>query len=306
MSDAAGASEWPGGDAVAVALAAKIAMLAAASRTCAVEPSSQDQRDLLEQVAAVTALKHVNGRPFDEFLGDAKERLATRAVEERLDSGRAAATLSDIADARPVDIIGDLYPELVRLAADLYEPVLGERIDPPLERDVLEYGPSDRPLPFEGHVPASRTSVLLSLYSAKFDLHSLALMPYVITHELICHIGARAIKRSRHQPDTAIRMFFADGFMDRVAWLLVTLWLDSAALEHDIPVGHLTESDVDTRQTAGRLLRGTRRVVELCGRAQRRYARGGSRDGSPGRSRCRGRRHSALRLRRDASRRRCV
>ena len=125
---------------MAVALAAKIAMLAAASRTCAVEPSSQDQRDLLEQVAAVTALKHVNGRPFDEFLGDAKERLATRAVEERLDSGRAAATLSDIADARPVDIIGDLYPELVRLAADLYEPVLGERIDPPLERDVLEYG----------------------------------------------------------------------------------------------------------------------------------------------------------------------
>ena len=102
-------------------------------------------------------------------------------------------------------------------------------------------------------------------------------MPYVITHELICHIGARAIKRSRHQPDTAIRMFFADGFIDCVAWLLVTLWLDSGALEHDIPVGHLTESDVEYTSRRPAAFRAGRAAWSNCAGALSADMRGADR-----------------------------
>src|SRR5205807_5648 len=73
MRYAAGAPAWPGEDQVAIALAAKVAMLAAASRTCAIKPSSKAQKALLDEVAKVAASKHVNGQPFPDFLVDAKE-----------------------------------------------------------------------------------------------------------------------------------------------------------------------------------------------------------------------------------------
>jgi len=245
VTDATGTPEWPRDDPVEIAFAAKVVMLAAASRTCAVDPPSQDQRDLLDEVSRVTARRHVQGRSFREFLDDAKGRLRRRASEEHFDDGSAAATLDDIGVAEPVDLIGALYGDLVRLASDVLAPALGEPIDPPLIRQVLEHGPANRPFPFEGRVPASRGRVMLSLYLARFDLRSLALLPYVLVHELVCHVGARATLAGDYPPDTDIRMFFADGFMDRVAWSLLVLWMDSGALVHDVPVGHLAESDIE-------------------------------------------------------------
>jgi hypothetical protein len=264
MGHAAPIPDWPGQDPVAIAIAAKIAMLAAASRTCAAEPSSQDQRDLLEEVGKVTARKHVGGKEFPEFLADAKVRLETRAHEERLDSGPVGETLNDIlAGAKPVDIVGALYADLVHLASEVCKDALGERFNPRLEREVLEDGP-DRPFPFRGGVPASRTYVSLVLYAADFDLRSLALIPYVLTHELVCHIGARHIGHGKRAPDPAIRMFFSDGFMDRVAWLLLMLWIDSKQLEHDVPVGHLAESDVEYASRRPHAFRAGRAAWSNC------------------------------------------
>jgi hypothetical protein len=239
MTDAAGAPAWPGNDFVSIAFAAKVALLEAAFRTCGPGPISAEHEELLAEVASVTRSTHVEGRDFPDFLSYAQEQLEDRARKDKLDRGPAAETLADLLRADPDDVIGELYDSLKCRAADLYQPFLGERFDPKLVRQVLDKRAKGGTV-FGGSVPPTRSCVNLVFYARDFDLRRLALVQYVLVHELVCHIGARAVATVDDQrADPEVAMFFADGFMDRVAWELVVTWLEDEELAHGAPLGHL-------------------------------------------------------------------
>ena len=76
-------ADWPGDDPSAIALAARVVMLSAASRTCTIGYCTDEQRVLLADIHRVTELKHVAGDSFPDFLAGAKQRLAAHMRLER-------------------------------------------------------------------------------------------------------------------------------------------------------------------------------------------------------------------------------
>jgi hypothetical protein len=232
-------ADWPGDDPSAIALAARVVMLSAASRTCTIGYCTDEQRVLLADIHRVTELKHVAGDSFPDFLAGAKQRLAAHMRLERPGPG-LDQTLADVARCEPVDLIGELYDRLVELASRVYEEDLGE---PRLSRSVIETG-AWREFPVGGAAFRDTNEVELVIYPSGFDLAALALVPYILAHELVCHIAARHTGVWVQTPEPDVRSYFSDGFMDRVAWLLLGRWMADGTLPRVTPVGQLTMQEL--------------------------------------------------------------
>jgi hypothetical protein len=270
---------WPREVAKEIALATRIVMLSAAAKTCPMYDRTDDQDAVLDAIAKVTRTKHVDGRPFAEFLDDARARLRTVAEAQVDDDDAVEETLQDIENSEPEDLVVQVYDALVPLASEAYEqtrPGTGfER--PPLRRKVMETG-GERPFYVKGHVPSSRSEVVLNLYPYGFDLTALALIPYMLAHELICHIGARDHGGYPVQPDPDVRDYFADGFMDRAAWYLVNNWLESESIPDVTPIGHLEEGEVGYAASRPPIFQAGRGAWKHCRKAVRARVATGDRD----------------------------
>lgn len=189
-----------------------------------------------------TESDHVEGRSLPEFLIGARERLHSNAALNIKDIDALEATLADIDACEVTDVVGEIYASLVGLASKVYRAVLGESFDPPLLRTVITSRES-RDFYVRGEVPASRGTVMLSMWESGFDMLSLALVPYILAHEIVCHIGARHTGIWEEVPDPDVRHYFSDGFMDRAAWLLLMQWLHEGTVPELTPVGHLSEAE---------------------------------------------------------------
>lgn len=234
---------WPAEDPLEIALAARVAMLAAASRSCILDGQSPAEEDVLDLIRRFTNVDKVEGRSFPDFLAAAIDQM--RYAEKTLISDRivVARTLDDVYGCEPRDVIGEIFGELVELASVTYNGVLSETLNVPLNRFVEFEGPKENGFHVAGGVPESRRYVALCLYARRFDLRSLALVPRILAHELICHIGARHSKPWLRPPDPDIRSFFSDGFMDCAAWRLLIQWIGTGALAGFTTAGHLSEAE---------------------------------------------------------------
>jgi hypothetical protein len=235
---------WPKTVPLEIALAARIVMLSAASRTCPLDGRTEDQDMLLDLIRLGTRPMHVEGQSFSEFLSSAVAHLEKLVKTEISDVGAVEETLVDIQACKPQDIVGATYTRLAELASEVYAPILDEPLAVPLKRTILERAPKDHPFHVTGQVPGSRKIVMLNLYAAGFDLRSLALVPRILAHELVCHVAARHTGMWAETPIPDFRAFFSDGFMDCAAWQLLLMWLEDGELLEATPVGHLTESDI--------------------------------------------------------------
>jgi hypothetical protein len=244
MSEPATWDEWPGDDPAAIALAARIVLLSEASKTCHLDNSTAEQVDLLSLIGIATDLRCVRGQAFDEFLASAKTRLQDAAVGLGLEDA-VGRTLEHIGAGPPVDMVGELFDDLVGLVSTIYEePLGGERLNPRLVRQTIAGG-SGRPNAVRGKVRRRSNVVELVFHLQGFDLTSLALIPRILTHELICHIGARDTGRWRDKPVPDVRDYFPDGFMDRAAWILLLRWLHVQSFRNVTPVGHLSVTELE-------------------------------------------------------------
>jgi hypothetical protein len=240
MGDTPNTQAWPGEDQAAIALAARVVMLSAAGKTCHLRSTTKDQDDLLRLLALATDTRQVGGESFPEFLGSAKDVLRKSAGDFRL-AVTLRETLDDIAACRAVDVISELFDHLVRLASQEYE----RPLDPTLSRETLLGKPGDRPTAVRGKVRRRGNEVGLVLYAERFDLTSLALVPRILAHEIVCHIAARDTGRWNDRPEPDVRDYFPDGFMDRAAWRLLIGWHHAGALPEITPVGHLSVADLE-------------------------------------------------------------
>jgi hypothetical protein len=233
-------SDWPGDDPNAIALAARIPMLAAAAKTCPVSKLSSDQAQLLTLILRATDSQNVAGQAFPEFLSAAKQSFSVAAANNNLTT-ISLDTLKAIEACPADDLVGAVFAQLVAFVSELYEGTSGEQFNPALKRQVIRH--SDREDRFiVGSVPSKRNEVRLIMYSG-FDLASLALAPYILAHELICHIGARHSGAWEETPEPDIRDYFAEGFMDQATRYLLMTWLDE--LPELTPAGHLAEEDIE-------------------------------------------------------------
>ena len=221
----AATSGWPGESSAAIALAARVAMLSAASTTCKLTGRSRHQTDLLHLVRMATEVDNVDGQDFPKFLESAKREVLEGARLARLERG-AGDALAHIESCEPVDLIARLYDDLVALASDVYRNSFqGERFAPTLNRIVIATEMPEREKPVSGHLLREAEEVDLIIYSSEFDLKSLALVARILVHELICHVGARGTGYWDTKPDPDVRDYFSDGFMDRVAYRLLNDWM---------------------------------------------------------------------------------
>jgi hypothetical protein len=232
-------TDWPGDDPSAIALAARIAMLSAAAQTCPVSDLSPDEALLMALILKATSTANVNGHSFAEFLSSAKETV-TNAVTDIELATLSPGTLLNIETCRAEDLIGAIFSELVVFSSRFYESVCGEGFNPSLKRQVVRDSSRTRRF-VAGAVPSKRDEVYLILYSG-FDLAALALTPYILAHELICHVGARHSGLWERAPDPDVRDYFSDGFMDRAARYLLMTWLHELSVL--TPAGHLAEEDI--------------------------------------------------------------
>ncbi|HEY6780585.1 MAG TPA: hypothetical protein VI111_06490 [Thermoleophilaceae bacterium] len=249
-----------------IAIAARIVMLSAASHTCSVAEPTEIQDKLLKLVDATTHPSHVEGRPFPGFLKSAVESFCDQA-ESQIVGADVGATVDAVAACEPRDVVGEMYEDLRQLVAKVYDEALGDPIEVPLVRNVLPEAPAERAFRVSGHVPPHRKYVTLNLYVRGFDLGALALLPRILAHELICHVGARHVGTWTQKPDPDCRAFFSDGFMDCAVWHLLMTWLEGDALSSITPVGHLTEVDVPYSFLRPHAFRAGRAAWSNCGTA---------------------------------------
>ncbi len=219
-------------------------MLSAAAKTCPPEGGTDGQRALIQCIQLATRAENVEGQTFDMFLSHAIATLRDLAATVLQHDSKIKRTIEDVEASTPRDTIGEMYSQLVQLVSNAYADALGENIDVPLERTVRMTPPKDAPFDLCGHVPQTRTAVMLVLYLADFDLKSLALLPRVLAHELVCHVGARHTDLWEQPPTPECRQFFSDGFMDCIAWRLLLIWLDTGDIPSATVVGHLEETEV--------------------------------------------------------------
>lgn len=218
-------------------------MLSAAARTCV--PGADDTSDhhrLLRLVRWATDVRDVAGQSFAEFLALAQNRVDDLAAGSLHDSAGLSNSLTDIRSSCAADLIGNTYAELVDLVSHAYEETGGgEGIEAPLEQEAIRGG-SDRTYFVAGAVPSSRHKVLLTLYSDYFDLKSLAMVPYILAHELVCHVAAHGIRASA--PKREVRDFFGEGFMDQATWYLARRWVFNGVFPSMTPAGQLSAEEV--------------------------------------------------------------
>jgi hypothetical protein len=216
-------------------------MLAAVAATCPLSGRSVDQENLLRLIATVTEPRRAVRKSFCVFLAEAQEVFTAGAEIQILDDAVRSGAVAAIAACSGVDLIGQVYERLVALVNELYAPVLGESLEPGLE--VKAVARSKHKFHISGVVPPSRATVQLVL-SSGFDLTSLALVPRVIAHELVCHIGARDTGGWTRESQREVQFYFSDGMMDRTAELLLSEWIQAGELSGMAIAGHLAEAQV--------------------------------------------------------------
>jgi hypothetical protein len=231
---------WPRDeDAPAIALASRIVLLSAVAGTCPISGRTYDQGTLLQQIERATQSEMVEGRTFSEFLAWAQGDVHGVRLKKPAD---AADTLAAISASEPVDFIGEIYQALVVRVSEAYECV-GQTLAPPRLHRKVRNGGAALPFQVSGKVPSNRGVVMLNLYPA-FDLEALALLPYVLAHELVCHVGARHVGEWKLPLDPDVKEYFSEGFMDRAAWFLLMQWSGADELPTVTPIGHLAEVEL--------------------------------------------------------------
>jgi hypothetical protein len=228
-------SDWPGESQSDIAFATRVALLSEASKTCFLGSDSRKQRDLLDLIRMASEHENAQGLTFREFLAQAKRDVAAGARRYKL-ADELTAELRNIRNAQPVDLIGGLFDRLVQLASRVYE----RPLNPKLTREVIATGEFRRKKLIEGKVLRDSNEVNLLIYSSGFDLDALALVPRVLAHELVCHVGAdyTGVWGKRPKPD--VREYFSDGFMDRATWELFCGWSRVGWLPKVSAAGQLT------------------------------------------------------------------
>src|SRR4051794_12873864 len=128
--------DWPGDDAVAIALAARIVMLAAASRVCSVGRRTRHESMLLHLIEYATDVSGVQGAPFERFLSTVATSVSHQANEAGVWAAQPAlAEAMRGVEYCPVDVIGETYKRLVQLSSPLFARWVGEPLAPKLRRD---------------------------------------------------------------------------------------------------------------------------------------------------------------------------
>ncbi len=224
---------------------------------------------MLELVHASTSPDWVDGRSFPEFIENAQERIGRLSKDAIANPSAIEQTLADIYAAEPRDPIGETYTSLLQLTSELYHGLLEEPLNASLQLEVLPQAPSGYPCNVSGGVADRSNEVMLTIYEAGFDLYALALVPRVLVHELVCHIGARHVGVWERTPKPDFRWFFSDGFMDCAAWKLLLTWLDGVSIADLTPVGHLSEADVPYASLRPDAFRAGKGAWSNCERATR-------------------------------------
>lgn len=248
-------TDWPShDDPMEVALAARVALLSASGLHPDDKPSPE-QDQLASFIMWATDVGLVDGRGFGEFLEDAQRRIADdvgRHANVRTALPDAAAALQD---ARPIDVVAELYGKLAQFAAAEYARPELARL--PLERFVVD--PGTRPERVSAAVPDSRSKVMLTLDTG-FDLFALALLPRVLVHELVGHAGAGHPTNGPH----STTQLFEEGFMDVTSEVLLLRWLEDTALHDLAPAGHVSAGLVHRYHTRLYALRAGRDAWTAC------------------------------------------
>lgn len=230
-----GGIEWPAGSVSSTAIATRILFLNSLAEYISFNVHSADQQKLLSIINWSTD-------PLENTIQDLNDcvremgslisyRLGALAPNHELH-----AALGAIATLEPIDLIGQLFEEVKLRVGAAY----GQEIEVPLRTQLLRADVARTAI--RGGTPQSREYVDLVIYE-HFDLTALALLPYVLTHELVSHVMARHIGDWSDVPDPDIRDFFSEGLMDRASWFLLYEWIedgDIAALTH---AGHLAEAE---------------------------------------------------------------
>lgn len=226
---------WPTGSATDVALATRVAFLSAVSESIPLHHQTKQQNQLVQSIIWSTDPRE-NG---DIDLAKCMDRTRT-LVADRIGALAPNHNLHYILDkldfVEPTDAVSVLFEAIrgrVQLAYD-------KDLDVPLRPRVVRA--NDRTFAIRGAVPGSRECVDLIIYE-HFDMRALALLPYILTHELVCHVAAQHSGSWPEAPDPDIRDFFCEGFMDRAAWTLIFDWLEDGDLPSLSPAGHLAEAE---------------------------------------------------------------
>jgi hypothetical protein len=195
---------------------------------------SSEQEKFLALLAWSTESKQVDGRDYPRFLDHAKDTLrkavgALPGLEDTL-----GTTMAAVLSCEPVDQIALMFEKLRLLASEAYDVDL----DPVLERVVLPAS-GDRRFHVSGMVPPSRRKVFLTLYLG-FDLMSLAILPFILTHELVCHVAAGHTGQYESTDDLSAKEYFSEGFMDHASHYLLLKWLDTEPGPALTPAGHVS------------------------------------------------------------------
>jgi hypothetical protein len=256
------AADWPGEDARAIALAARVVLLTQASRTCSLSSPTEDERDLLSLIGLASDLRLVRGRSFSEFLDFTKRKVARDADDAGLDE--VGPALEAIAAAVPADPIGELYAELVSLASAAYAPALVEPLDPALRRSVLDTEAHTREVAVRGGVRRFGNEVELIVHLPCFDASSLVLVPRILSHELICHVAASDVGHWPETPVPDVRTYFSEGFMDRAAWRLLASWVDGGELATAFPLDQLSGTELEAAADRPIVFKAGRRAFDNC------------------------------------------
>lgn len=215
---------WPGDDPYAIAIASRIVLLTAVATTSSFRYQSDDLDLLLSLISRETSPALVGGRPFSLFFEHARDTVLESAgaipglVEGLADTVRA------VAESPADDVLKRSYLRLAGLSAPLYQDITGAVSVPELRRSIIaDYERTEHLV--TGRVSVKRDTVTMLFYP-RFDLEALILSPFIMAHELICHIGSRHIGEWRETPRPNVQRFFEEGFMDKAAWYYLMLWLE--------------------------------------------------------------------------------
>jgi hypothetical protein len=244
-----------------VAFATRVVLLTAAARTCKVGSCSPEQKQVLGLVQEWTDDRYTHGKAFPQFLDQTKQRVVRDAENRELEA--VATTIADIGAAQPCDPIATVYARLLELAGEAYAATPLERpLDPELIRNVLLVEPDD--VVVRGGVRKYENKVELMVYLRRFDLEALTLVPRILAHELICHAGARDTGAWPPHPDLDVRAYFTEGFMDRAAWRLFSIWREDGHLQSELALEQLSGTEFDASADRPDVFPAGRSAFERC------------------------------------------
>lgn len=245
---------WPDdGDARQVALATRIALFDA-WRPRPAELPSPEHEQLVKAVLRSTDPDSVEGRGFRDFLAIAKAELA-QDLRPHLGTGSALArAAAAVRRAPPVDVTADMYEQLRALTASAYRQPGIDRL--PLERSIVDT--RSRSEHVTGAVPASRSRVMLA-FDPDFDFRSFTRLPWVLAHELVCHVAGGQTGRYGRGDDRSTRQYFDEGFMSCSAATLLLTWRELPGNDGLASADHLSIDEAQRHHSNPEATRWSRR-----------------------------------------------